>query len=83
MPVRGEAGANPALTRNREPPSQAASRNTPDADVTGSRHRKPPVAGTVEAYGAGAWCLSAPAPVAVFRRFRSSAFPQSRSSAFP
>lgn len=68
MPVRGEAGANPALTRNREPPSPAASRNTPDADVTGSRHRKPPVAGTVEAYGAGARCLRAPA------RFRVLAF---------
>ncbi|GGJ98218.1 hypothetical protein GCM10011583_32120 [Streptomyces camponoticapitis] len=72
MPVRGEAGANPALTRNREPPSPAASRNTPDADVTGSCHRKPPVAGTVEAYGAGAWCLSVPA------RFPRSRVPQER-----
>lgn len=54
MPVRGKAGANPALTRNREPPSQAVSRNAPYAVVTGSRHRHPPVAGTVEEYGAGA-----------------------------
>lgn len=48
MPVRGEAGANPALTRNREPPrTEGGESECPVRDVT---------AGTVEEYGAGAWC---------------------------
>lgn len=66
MPVWREAGAKPALTRSREPPYLAASRNAPYAVVTGSCHRKPPVAGIVEEYvaGRGHWCARARLPPA-------------------
>ncbi|GGY66442.1 hypothetical protein GCM10010363_54700 [Streptomyces omiyaensis] len=43
MPEQGKAGANPALTRNRDVP-RARSRNALPRDVS---------AGTVEEYGAG------------------------------
>lgn len=64
MPVWREAGAKPALTRSREPPFPVASRNAPYAVVTGSCHRKPPVAGIVEEYvaGRGRWCARARLP---------------------
>lgn len=58
MPVRGEAGGNPALTRNREPSSQPPrpAEGEPECPVRDVN------AGTVEEYGAEPGALCVPVP---------------------